>query len=378
MEGLDFGAILDEDQIESLFSEQEDTQPEDKKAEEESDDNKNNTTEVDPEGMFEDKPESVGGEDNQGEEEGTPSNKEGTSPDFFSFIANAFAEEGIFPDLDEDTISKIKTAKDFRKAIDDQIKAGLDEQQKRVAEALDNGVEPDRIRQYESIIAYLDSINDDAVNAETEDGEKLRKGLLYRDYMNRGFSEERAKKAITRAFETGTDVEDAKEALESIKTFTKDQYKQLLDEAEKAKEKEEKENEEKAARLKKSILEDNIKLFEEVELDKSIRQKAFDAITKPIYRDKKTGDTYTAIQKMELDNGEEFLAKLGLMYALTDGFKSIDRLVKKKVTKEVKRGFSELENKINTTRRDSRGNLTFASGVDDAESILGKGMKLDL
>ena len=56
----------------------------------------------------------------------------------------------------------------------------------------------------------------------------------------------------------------------------------------------------------------------------------------------------------------------------------VDGLVKKKVKKEVKRGFSEPEQKINNTRRDSRGNLRFASGVDDTESILGKGMKLDL
>lgn len=383
MEGLDFGTMLDDEQMNSLFGEQEeDTQPEEEETgggeDKDKNKDKNNTAEVDPENMFGDKPESVGSEEHKDNEEDTTSTEDGTSPDFFSSIANAFAEEGIFPDLDEETIKGIKTAQDFRDAIDEQIKAGLDEQQRRVAEALNNDVEPDKIRQYEGLIAYLDTIDDKAISAEGEQGETLRKKILFQDYINRGFSKERAEKAVNRAIENGTDVEDAREALESNKTFFKEEYQQMLDDAKKAKDEEKEKDKEKAERIKKSILEGDLKFFEDVDVDKKVRQEAYDAISKPIYRDPKTGETYTAVQKLELDNSEEFLAKLGLIYALTDGLKSLDGLVKKKVKKEVKRGFSELEQKINNTRRDSRGNLKFASGVDDTESILGKGMKLDL
>ena len=383
MEGLDFGTMLDDEQMNSLFGEQEeDTQPEEEETgggeDKDKNKDKNNTAEVDPENMFGDKPESVGSEEHKDNEEDTTSTEDGTSPDFFSSIANAFAEEGIFPDLDEETIKGIKTAQDFRDAIDEQIKAGLDEQQRRVAEALNNDVEPDKIRQYEGLIAYLDTIDDKAISAEGEQGETLRKKILFQDYINRGFSKERAEKAVNRAIENGTDVEDAREALESNKTFFKEEYQQMLDDAKKAKDEEKEKDKEKAERIKKSILEGDLKFFEDVDVDKKVRQEAYDAISKPIYRDPKTGETYTAVQKLELDNSEEFLAKLGLIYALTDGLKSLDGLVKKKVKKEVKRGFSELEQKINNTRRDSRGNLRFASGVDDTESILGKGMKLDL
>lgn len=383
MEGLDFGTMLDDEQMNSLFGEQEeDTKPEEEETgggeDKDKNKDKNNTAEVDPENMFGDKPESVGSEEHKDNEEGTTSTEDGTSPDFFSSIANAFAEEGIFPDLDEETIKGIKTAQDFRNAIDEQIKAGLDEQQRRVAEALNNDVEPDKIRQYEGLIAYLDTIDDKAISAEGEQGETLRKKILFQDYINRGFSKERAEKAVNRAIENGTDVEDAREALESNKTFFKEEYQQMLDDAKKAKDEEKEKDKAKAERIKKSILEGDLKFFEDVDVDKKVRQEAYDAISKPIYRDPKTGETYTAVQKLELDNSEEFLAKLGLIYALTDGLKSLDGLVKKKVKKEVKRGFSELEQKINNTRRDSRGNLRFASGVDDTESILGKGMKLDL
>lgn len=386
MEGLNFGSMLDDEQVASLFGDEHDTQTdteeeidgqEGDEKDKDSKDSKDNTAEVNPEEIFEDSLESVGSEDNKGEEDTTPE-KDGSSPDFFSSIANAFAEEGIFPDLDDETIKSIKTAKDFRKAIDAQIKAGLDEQQKRVADALDNGVEPDKIRQHENLIAYLDSIEEASIIEEGDQGDNLRKRILFQDYINRGFSKERAEKAVNRAFTNGTDVEDAKEALDSVKTFFKEEYNQLLKEAEAERQREEEEDKAKAEQIKKTILEDDLKFFGDVDIDRKTRLAAFDAISKPVYKDPKTGLTYTAVQKLELDNSEEFLAKLGLIYALTDGLKSIDGLVKKKAKKEIKKGFSDLENKLSNTARDSRGNLRFSSGVDDTESVFRKGMKLDV
>lgn len=376
MEELDFGAILDDDQMGSLFGEQEDPQTEEDK--EDNNKDKDNTAEVNPEEMFGDSSESVGSGNDKENEEDTTSEKDGTSPDFFSSIANAFAEEGIFPDLDEEVIKGIKTAQDLRNAVNDQIKAGLDEQQKRVIDALDNGVETDKVRDYERLIQYLNTIDDNAISAEGEEGDILRKKILYQDYINRGFSKERAEKAVNRAFSNGTDIEDAKEALESNKTFFQEEYQQLLEDAKKERERERQEEEERAANIKKNILEGNIKFFGDIDIDKNTRQAAFEAISKPIYKDPKTGEMYTALQKLELDNRDEFLTKLGFIYALTDGFKSIENIVKKNAKKEIRKGFSDLERKINNTRRDSRGNLRFASGVDDTESILGKGIKLDL
>ena len=245
MEGLDFGTMLDEDQMDSLFNGQEDTS--DEEDVDNNDDNnseKNNTAEVDPDSMFGDKPESVGSEDNKDDEEDTTSNEDGTSPDFFSSIANAFAEEGIFPDLDEETINGIKTAQDLRSAVEEQIKAGLSEQQRRVAEALNNNVEPDQIRQFENVLAYLNTIDEDAISAEGDQAEELRKRIIFQDYINKGFSKESAEKKVNRAIENGTDIDDAKEALESNKAHFKGEYDKILQEAKQAKEDERKEYEE--------------------------------------------------------------------------------------------------------------------------------------
>ena len=380
MEGLDLDNILSEDQMDTLFGEpEEETQEEENESEQEEDNEKENkkTTEVDPDRMFEDKPESVGSDD-EGDEEDTASNEDGSSPDFFSSIANAFAEEGIFPDLDEETIKNIKTPADFRKAIDAQIEASLDEQQKRIKEALDYNVPVDKIKEKENIIVALNNISDDQISAEDEQGEDFRRRVIYQDYLNRGFSQDRAKRETERSFTAGSDIEDAREALNSIIEFHKADYKNMVEEAKAVTKQYEEEAKKRSEKIKDTIFNNKNKFFDNAALDDKIKQKAYDAIYKPIWKDPQTGRYLNAIQKLEYDNSEEYAANLGLIYALTDGFKSFDGLLKGKIKKEVKKGFSELERKINNSSRDMNGNLRFTSGVSDTDSYFGKGMKLDL
>ena len=385
-EELSMDNILSADEIEGLFEDQEtqDTQPEEN--EENTDENQDNnneeteeTTEVTTEDESE-KPEGVGSEDNIEEQEDTTSNKSGSSPknNFYSSIAKAFAEEGIFPDLDDESASKIKTPEEFRDLIEDRIKSELDERQKRVDEALNAGVEPSDIRKYENTISYLDSIKDETITGENEEGEKLRKQLIYQDFVNRGYSQERATREVKKSFDAGTDIEDAKEALKSNLEFFQGQYDNLIEEAKAEEEKEIKQRKEQAEKLKKSILEDK-EVFGELSIDKKTRQKIFDNISKPVYKDPNTGQIFTALQKYEMENRTDFLKNVSLVFTLTDGFKNLDGLVKGKVKKEVKKGIRELENVLNNTARTSDGNLRFVSNVeDDPESFIGQGWTLDV
>ena len=385
-EELSMDNILSADEIEGLFEDQEiqDTQPEEN--EENTDENQENnneeteeTTEVTTENTSE-KPEGVGSEDNIEEQEDTTSNKGGSSPknNFYSSIAKAFAEEGIFPDLDDESASKIKTPEEFRDLIEDRIKSELDERQKRVDEALNAGVEPSDIRKYENTISYLDSIKDETITSENEEGEKLRKQLIYQDFVNRGYSQERATREVKKSFDAGTDIEDAKEALKSNLEFFQGQYDNLIEEAKAEEEKEIKQRKEQAEKLKKSILEDK-EVFGELSIDKKTRQKIFDTISKPIYKDPDTGQVFTALQKYEMENRTDFLKNVSLVFTLTDGFKNLDGLIKGKVKKEVKKGIRELENVLNNTARTSDGNLRFVSNVeDDPESFIGQGWTLDV
>lgn len=385
-EELSMDNILSADEIEGLFEDQEiqDTQPEENEGNSDENQENNNeeteeTTEVTTEDKSE-KPEGVGSEDNIEEQEDTTSNKGGSSPknNFYSSIAKAFAEEGIFPDLDDESASKIKTPEEFRDLIEDRIKSELDERQKRVDEALNAGIEPSDIRKYENTISYLDSIKDETITSENEEGEKLRKQLIYQDFVNRGYSQERATREVKKSFDAGTDIDDAKEALKSNLEFFQGQYDNLIEEAKAEEEKEIKQRKEQAEKLKKSILEDK-EVFGELSIDKKTRQKIFDNISKPVYKDPNTGQIFTALQKYEMENRTDFLKNVSLVFTLTDGFKNLDGLVKGKVKKEVKKGIRELENVLNNTARTSDGNLRFVSNVeDDPESFIGQGWTLDV
>ena len=386
-EELSLDNILGAEEIENLFVEDDETQDtppangEPPKEEEEPSKDKEETTEVvDVDNLFTDTPESVGsGKENTEEKEDTTPKGDGTSPkNFYSSIAKALKEEGIFPDLDDDGLSKVKDPEDFRDLIDQQIKAGLDERQKRIDEALNAGVEPTEIRKYENTINFLDSIKEENISDEGDKGEKLRKDLIYQDFINRGYSKERAAREVQKSFNAGTDIDDAKEALKSNIDFFRDKYDELVNDAKSEAEQEERERKEQAEKLKSSILNDK-DVFGDLSVDKSTRQRIYDNIAKPVYKDPETGEYFTAIQKYEMENRTDFLKNIGLLFTLTDGFKNLDGLVKGKVKKEVKKGLRELEHTLNNTARTSDGNLKFVSGVDeDPESFIGKGWNLDV
>ena len=380
-EELSLDNILGAEEIDNLFVEDDETQDtppangEPPKKEEEPSKDKEETTEVvDVDNLFTDTPESVGsGKENIEEKEDTTPKGDGTSPkNFYSSIAKALKEEGIFPDLDDEGLSKVKDPEDFRDLIDQQIKAGLDERQKRIDEALNAGVEPTEIRKYENTINFLDSIKEENISDEGDKGEKLRKDLIYQDFINRGYSKERATREVQKSFNAGTDIDDAKEALKSNIDFFRDKYDELVNDAKSEAEQEERERKEQAEKLKSSILNDK-DVFGDLSVDKSTRQKIYDNIAKPVYKDPETGEYFTAIQKYEMENRTDFLKNIGLLFTLTDGFKNLDGLVKGKVRKEVKKGLRELEHTLNNTARTSDGNLKFVSGVDeDPESFIGK------
>ena len=396
MEGLSFDNILGEQEIETLFTDPEDNEvPEEptKNEEEEevetpdSDDKKqkekdNTTEDVDPENLFEDKaPESVGsGKDNEGKEDTAPDNDaDGTSPNnFYSSIANACAVDGIFPNLDDETIKKAVDAESFSNLIEAEINARFDEKQKRISQALENGVEPTDIKKYESTLNYINTITDAAIAEESEKGEQLRYNLIYQDFINKGITPDKAKKFADRTVDAGTDVEDAKEALLSNKEFFSNAYNKMLQDAQQKADEEKAEREKNAKELERTLMKDK-QLFGDMEISNDIRKKAFDSVSKPVYKDPETGDYMTAIQKYESEHRADFLKYTGLIFAMTNGFKDFDSFAKGKVKKEVKKGLRELEQTLNNTRRNNDGSLRMVTNQkDDPNSFISKGMKLDL
>lgn len=392
MDGLNDSFILSGEEIDTLdlFDNSSETQEtssvteEEKSNTEENEKNKDKLTteeEVNPDDLFE--PESVGSEDKEDKKDkegGTPdsSKDNGSSPNsnFYYSIASALVEDGVLPDLDDEFVKGIKSPEDLAEAIDKQVNARLDETQKRINAALNAELEPDEIRRYETVLGNLERITEDFIKDESEKGENLRKQLIFQDLINRGFSKERAAREVKKSFDSGSDIEDAKDALESNKSYFKQQYDDLIKEGQEEAETEKKRIKKEAQDLKKQMLEDK-EIFEGVTMDKATRQKAYDNIAKPVYKTE-DGEYLTAIQKYETENPVEFRKKLGVIFTLTNGFKNLDILVKGKVNKEVKNSLRELEHTLRNTNK-PKGNPQFVGGVqEDPESYVGQGWSLDV
>lgn len=327
-------------------------------------------------------PESVGNEEKHNQDDGeNTSSQSDTSPqknNFFSSIADALVNEGVFSNLDNVDIKNIKDASDFSQFINKQLENRLDEKQKRIDEALNNNVPVSEIQAYETTIQNLSNITDEQLNDESEQGELIRKNLIYQDYINRGFSSERAIKEVQKSLDNGTDIDDAKESLQGCLDFYNNSYKDLLNKAREEQTQALNQQKEATEKLKKTILEDKT-LFGGLEIDNKTRQKAFNSVAVASFKDNNTGVKLTELQKYQQDHPEEFAQNVGLLYALTNGFKDFNTFIAGKVKKEKKKGLQDLENVINSTARGGDGLLKFAGNYakEDSESFIGKGWKID-
>ena len=372
MEVLNEDNIISDLDIENLFIDSDSKEPEEDKAK--SQDNKatespkedtkstedsflNNSEDFN----FEDS-ESVGSEDESQES----TNSASTSKNFFSSLANSLKQEGILPDLSDEDLKNVKESKDISKLFDSYIASKMDEKQKRVDDALNLGVDASDIKKYENAISYIDSITDDKISNEGQEGENLRKQLIYQDFMNRGYTKERAIKEVQKSFNAGTDIEDAKDALTSNRDYYKEGYEDLIEEAREAKNKVQEDIAQRTEAFKKNVLESD-KVFGDIVIDTATKKAALDAVLKPQYKDSK-GNMITAVQKYQQEHSDEFLKNIGIIYALTNGFTDLNKIVQSKVKTATKNAYRELENKINNSRRNSDGNLVFTSGVSDTES----------
>ena len=143
---------------------------------------------VSPEVIFdEDNPQGNVGDDSDNEEETVEllkSDKDkGSSPKLThsSAYLKALKDDGVLPDLTDEFIQEATTPEKFAEAIELQVKARMDERQKRVDEALAVNVQIDDIKRYENALTYLDGIEEDVLVDESDESENLRKQIIYQD-----------------------------------------------------------------------------------------------------------------------------------------------------------------------------------------------------
>ena len=318
------------------------------------------------------------GQEEEHEENAISPQGDGSSPSIYSSIATALKNDGIFPEFSDEELSAVTTPEAFGELFEKAIESKLDERQKRIDQALGNGIAPDTVKMYEQTLSYLGSISEEAISDEGEQGENLRKQLIFNDLLNRGYTQEKASREVEKSFKSGSDIDDAKDALEALRSFYQNGYDKIQKEAKERTENMKKARQQDEAKFRKMILEDDIVLGEN-KLDKKTRQSVFDAVSKPVYKDPDTGQLLTQVQKFQKENPMEFLKQIGMWFVLTNGGKDFSGLSKQQVIAEKNKGIRELERKINSSAFDSDGSLKYVSGTSISnDNLLDGGWKVDM
>ena len=317
------------------------------------------------------------GQEEEHEENAISPQGDGSSPSIYSSIATALKNDGIFPEFSDEELSAVTTPEAFGELFEKAIAAKMDERQRRIDQALGNGVAPDTVKMYEQTLSYLGSINDEAITDESDQGENLRKQLIFNDLLNRGYTQEKAAREVEKSFKSATDIEDAKDALEALRSFYQNGYEKIQKDAKDRAENMRKARQQDEAKFRKMILEDDIVLGES-KLDKKTRQSVFDAVSKPVYKDPDTGQLLTQVQKFQKENPLEFLKQIGMWFVLTNGGKDFSGLSRQQAIAEKNKGIRELERKINSSAFDSDGSLKYVSGGNISnDTLLDGGWKVD-
>lgn len=325
MDGIKF---LDDSDIKTLFDENAETDAGftgSSETEKKPEDNIKEVSDSDLGNYFFDNDQSKEHEEKQVEDRKKPLESEVN----YSDIAKQLGLEGEATDIES-----------LRNLIEEKISNGIDDDTKRVKEALEYGVDAKDIQEFEQTLEYLHSITNDILIQETEESDNVRKRLILQDYLNRGVDEKEAVDEVKKIFKEGRDIEAAKSALASNKKYFQTEYQKMIDDAKEEADMYKSHIDKQTEELKNSIMKNG---FMNIDVSDKLKDKAFRNISDPIYKDPETGNQITAIQKYQRENPIDFLRNLSLIYTLTDGFKNMDQIINPIVSKKMSNQIAGVE-----------------------------------
>lgn len=285
----------------------------------------------------------------------SPSSEDDSST--FSVFANVLKEEGVFNLPDED-LANIKTAKDLADAVKREIEeskfSNLTESQKRYLEAVEAGVPLKDFEVLEKQISSLETLK----NTELDSEEKIQErfDLIAYDFISKGFSEERAVELANRSVKLGTDIEDAKEALDNLIRVKAEEYKKIVSER--------KEESKISLEKIKETIDSKESILKDIKITQKQKEALYDLLTLKVDTDEQ-GRPLNEFNKWRRDNGLEAEIILGTIYQMTNKFQNLGKMMDVSKTK----ASQELEEKLRDSaekRKDvpiKLGNGTFELNV---------------
>lgn len=291
------------------------------------DDNDNNEITED------ENPEEVSEEiNNQDEEEETDSSgSEDSSQNVYSFLTSALIEEGVLPSLGD---KKIENSEDLIEAFRNEIKnneySDLNENQKKYLEGLRNNIPEPEIKENIKLENQLNSITPEML----KENEELRRQIILQDFINKGYSEEKAQKLLKRSVDIEEDYEDSLDSLKNVKELHNQEYQKRIT-IEKEKEKQQQIEQQKQIELfKKSIMETK-EIIPGIKVTPSMAEKVYRQAKTPV-ETLENGQQLNAIMKSRMDDPINFETKLNYLFYLTKGFTDFGKIIKSQKTKAVK------------------------------------------
>lgn len=270
-----------------------------------------------------------------------------SSEPFTLVFARYLLEQGNISNLDEKALQDVIESEGEESALSFLIQSEVDYNKTSILENYDvynqeyikmreSGITPEEASKNIQSLEQLDSITDEEL--EGENSEQLKKQILFANYKaTTNFSDDRIKKLIQRSQDLGEDLDDVKEALQSLKELKREEIDNL-----KKTKITEKLNQEKEIKETISNLKTKINSLDEIvpnlKVSKQSKQKIEELLTKPV-KQTDQGQMLNGVWSKRMDDPVDFDIKLAYLIELGAFDGKWDKLIKKtesKITEELK------------------------------------------
>ena len=318
---------------------------------------------IDPSEVFGDGVEDneIEADENFDDGEDAPDDGAESSPNLYQSVASALKEDGILNTIDN--IDDIDNPDALREVINAEIQNGIGEVHRRVANALNQGLDPDSVKYYENILADIDTnYNEDALRDESDAGVRNRQNIIYQSCIAQGMSEERAKREVKKSFDAGTDIEDALDGVATLRKGVQQEYTAKINEV--------KRREQEQEQMRKEYEED---MYDRImrapgvtgNLSENTRRAMLNNIGRASVRNR-DGRLVTPMQKAMEDDPVKWRATIAELYTVTDGFKDFSALGTTQAQKQIRRGMKNLERTLKGNGTNGWGGAyRYANNADD-------------
>lgn len=296
----------------------------------------------------------------EGEDEGGEGDDSGdeSSPNIYSSLAGVLLEQGIIPSLESS--DKIQSPDDlvnaFRSEIDIQA-------QLRLNEYLEN-LDVEKIASARKEIAALDTIDENYLRENLD----VAKEIIYRDALNQGLSEDRARKILKKTIDLGEDViiEDALESRDSLKVYEKRQeelektrYEESIKQA--------KAEQEKIDIAIKNYIFESAEIVKGIPNTKALQDSVYKSMTEIVGKNPSTGELENKLMKERSLDPIKFDTKMYYFYELTNGFTELGKFQANVTTKATK----NLEKALRKTSFEDNGTPGFMADPNSYNGTFG-------